>query len=97
MAAFKGGVLTPHCGLMVPSLSALGLGVQHGPEYWWEGELSISGCLSSGPSQLEGIMGMRVSWGTDSGGQQRRTGPCPPCSLTEFKCDPTLTDTETAV
>lgn len=65
MAAFKGGVLTTHCSLMVPSLSALGLGVQHGPEYWWGGELSISGCLSSGPSQLEGIMGNGLWWPTE--------------------------------
>lgn len=57
---------------MVPSLSALGFGVQHGSEYWWGGELRISGCLSGGPSWLEGITE------TDTGGHQRRLGPAHP-------------------
>lgn len=39
---------------MAPSLSALGFGVQRGPEYQWGGELGTPPlCLSSGPSQLE--------------------------------------------
>lgn len=40
---------------MAPSLSALGFGVQRGPEYQWGRELGTPppSCLSSGPSQLE--------------------------------------------
>lgn len=72
---------------MVLTLSALRFGVHHGPEYWGSG----GGCLSSGPGQLEGIVG------TDAGGHQRRTEPCPPCRLADFKRDLTLADTETTL